>query len=652
MNETGEGSVMNVAQGTAGSAGRDAAKDTGKGVDEANARGAVESADRGAGRDTGGNSARQTARDTTRRAADNTAWYKEMSFYQIWPRSFMDGNGDGIGDLYGIYEKLDYIESLGVDGIWFSPLYVSPNADYGYDIADYMRISPEYGDMEIFKKVLGGAHERGLRVIMDLVINHTSSEHAWFKAGIADPEGQYHDYYFWRKARPGGKLPNNWDSLFEGKAWEYNEELDEYYLHIFAKKQPDLNMDNPLVREEVKQIMRFWLDQGVDGFREDVITFISKAPGLPNQYLMPAARGIKHYSNGPRIHEYLGEFKRDVLDHYDCMTVGEAPMMTPDTALSYIDESGAKELDLMFHFQHMEADCLFTDYYPRPFSLRKLKRAFSRWQSALSGRAWNTLYLENHDHPRSISRYGSEKYRVESGKMLAASFLFQQGTPFIYQGQEIGMTNIALESIDEYRDVVTKNEYSKRSRQSEEKKMALIHRASRESARTPMQWSNAANAGFTTGDPWFAVNPNYPEVNIEQAEADEDSLLHFYRRALRLRKEMPVILWGSYTEHYPRNKHFYVYERAYEGARLLVICSFSEQERKAKVPPGFDLAKGELLLSNYGASPARKAGAMREAGAAEEAGVTGETGVTSEAGSIEGRSFIARPFETRVYLFS
>ena len=552
----------------------------------------------------------------------NNHWYKEMSFYQIWPRSFKDGNGDGIGDLYGIYEKLDYVKSLGVDGIWFSPLYVSPNADYGYDIADYRRIAPEYGDAEIFKKVLDGAHERGLRVIMDLVVNHTSSEHEWFKAGIADPESPYHDYYFWRKPRRGGKPPNNWDSLFEGKAWEYNAELDEYYLHLFAKKQPDLNMDNPLVREEVKDIMRFWLDLGVDGFREDVITFVSKVPGLPSQHFMPAARGIKHYSNGPRIHEYLSEFKRDVLDHYDCITIGEAPMMKPQVALSYIDEGGAKELDLMFHFQHMEADCLFIDYYPRPFSLRKLKRAFTRWQNSLNGRAWNALYLENHDHPRVISRYGSEHYRVESGKMLAASYLFQQGTPFIYQGQEIGMTNISLPTIDDYKDVMTKNEYVKRARQPEEKKMALIRRATRESARTPLQWSAEKNAGFTEGEPWFAVNPNYPEVNVERDEANENSILNFYRKALKLRKETPVILWGGYKEHYPRSTSFYAYERSHKGTRLLVICYFGAKEKRFTTPRGFDLAKGQLLLSNYEQNP------------------------------VEDNSFQARPYETRVYLFT
>ncbi len=549
----------------------------------------------------------------------NNDWYREMAFYQIWPRSFMDGNGDGIGDLFGIYDKLDYIKSLNVDGIWFSPLYPSPNADYGYDISNYTQISAEYGGLAIFKKVLDGAHGRGLRVIMDLVVNHTSDEHEWFKAGARDKESPYHDYYFWRKGKPGGKPPNNWDSLFEGKAWKYSKELDEYYLHVFAEKQPDLNMDNPRVREEVKRVMRFWLDMGVDGFREDVITFISKTPGLPDDRLAPAARGMKYYKDGPSIHRYLQEFRRDVLAHYDCITIGEAPMMTPKAALSYIGGS-EKELDLMFHFQHMEADCMFTEYMPRPFSLRKLKRAFSRWQYSVNGRGWNTLYLENHDHPRVISRYGSETYRTESGKALAAAYLFQQGTPFVYQGQEIGMTNISLETIDDYKDVMARNEYAKRKNQPESKKMALIRRATRDSARTPMQWSAEKNAGFTQGEPWFGINPNFTQVNVEREEANENSLLNFYRKALKFRKETPAALYGHYREHCPRSRSFYVYERSYEDTRLLVICYFGDGARMFKVPKGFDLKKGELVLSNYAQN------------------------------SIENNGFTARPYETRVYL--
>ena len=384
-------------------------------------------------------------------------WYKQLVVYQIWPRSFCDGNGDGIGDLEGVLSKLDYLQDLGINCIWFSPLYPSPNADFGYDIADYKNIHKEYGNLDLFRQVLDGAHKRGMKVIMDLVVNHTSDEHEWFIKS-KDPSSPYHDYYFWRKGRLGGKLPpNNWLSCFEGKAWERDEKSGEYYLHVFAKKQPDLNHDNPKVRQEVKDIMKFWLDMGVDGFREDVITFISKRPGLPNGIPLPIGCGIEHYMDGPNIHKYLSEY-REITDKYDCFTVGEAPMMTPDNALKYIDESH-KELDMMFHFQHIEADAFLIDFLQTKFRLKEMKRAFTNWQNKLNGRAWNTLYIENHDHPRIISRYGSEKYRVQSGKMLANMYMLQQGTPFVYQGQELGMLNTRLGSIDDYVDCFVKNNY-------------------------------------------------------------------------------------------------------------------------------------------------------------------------------------------------
>lgn len=374
-------------------------------------------------------------------------WYKQLVVYQIWPRSFCDGNGDGIGDLEGVLSKLDYLQDLGINCIWFSPLYPSPNADFGYDIADYKNIHKEYGNLDLFRQVLDGAHKRGMKVIMDLVVNHTSDEHEWFIKS-KDPSSPYHDYYFWRKGRLGGKLPpNNWLSCFEGKAWERDEKSGEYYLHVFAKKQPDLNHDNPKVRQEVKDIMKFWLDMGVDGFREDVITFISKRPGLPNGIPLPIGCGIEHYMDGPNIHKYLSEY-REITDKYDCFTVGEAPMMTPDNALKYIDESH-KELDMMFHFQHIEADAFLIDFLQTKFRLKEMKKAFTNWQNKLNGRAWNTLYIENHDHPRIISRYGNEKYRVQSGKMLANMYMLQQGTPFVYQGQELGMLNTRLGSIDD-----------------------------------------------------------------------------------------------------------------------------------------------------------------------------------------------------------
>ena len=552
---------------------------------------------------------------------ERTYWYKDAVLYQIWPRSFKDSDGDGVGDLIGVYEKLDYIKSLNVDAIWFSPLYPSPNADYGYDVMDYMDISAEYGGMPAFKKVLDGAHERGIRVIMDLVVNHTSDEHPWFQASRRGEE-PYKDYYIWRKARPDGTLPNNWDSLFEGKAWQYDEVRGEYYMHLFAVKQPDLNMDNPRVREEVKKIMRFWLDMGVDGFREDVITFIAKAPGLPNAYpKIPLANGLRHYSNRPETHEYLKEFKRDVLSQYDCFIVGESPMTDANTALRYVTEGPNQVLDEMIAFSHMEADCFMVDTIRRPFNLVKMKKAFSDWQYKLAGRGWNALYIENHDHPRIISRYGSEKYRTESGKMLAAMYMLQKGTPFIYQGQEIGMTNMPLPELGMYKDVMTFNSARLLSKFLPQKKvLAFIQQGTRENARSPMQWDDGPNAGFTTGRPWFFVNGNFVEVNVRSEDRDPDSLLNFYRRLIAFRKTTDVVLRGDYREIYPKDKNFYVYERRYFEQRLLVICSFSPELQRFNAPDDVNLDKWRLVLRNY------------------------ETCFNI------GNGFTARPYELRVYM--
>ena len=549
---------------------------------------------------------------------ERSRWYKDMVFYQIWPRSFKDGNGDGMGDLYGVYEKLDYIKSLGADGIWFSPLYPSPGADCGYDVADYMDIDPMYGGMDAFKKVLEGAHARGMKVVMDLVVNHTSDEHQWFQKSRKRIE-PYTDYYIWRPAGPDGKLPNNWDSNFEGKAWTWDEERGEYYLHLFAVKQPDLNMDNPLVREEVKKILRFWLELGVDGFREDVITYISKKDGLPNDRLFPIYKGMPHYNHGPRVHEYLAEFKRDVLDHYDCFTVAEAPLVSPRLALDYIDETTG-QIDMMIQFQCQCADCLFTDYIHTPFSLRRLKRAWRSWQTKLAGKAWNVLYLENHDHPRIIQRYGSDKFWKESGKMLAAAYLFQQGTPFVYQGQELGMLNWYPTDPSLYEDVQTRWQFEHWGvNKPMEKRLRRIWHGSRDSARTPVQWSGEENAGFTTGTPWFHVNPNYPSINAAQQEDDPDSILNFYRKAISLRKRLSAVRHGSYEEYQKHSSRLYVYARRDEGQTLLVVCSFSEKDTPFKAPRGFDLSQGELILSNYPDTP------------------------------LHGNGFTARPYEVRVY---
>ena len=530
---------------------------------------------------------------------ERTRWYKDKVFYQIWPRSFKDGDGDGMGDLLGVYEKLDYIKSLGCDGIWFSPLYPSPGADCGYDIADYMDIAPEFGGMEAFKKVLEGAHQRDMKVIMDLVVNHTSDEHEWFQKSRQRIE-PYTDYYIWRPAGKDGKLPNNWDSLFEGKAWTYDEVRGEYYLHLFAIKQPDLNMDNPLVREEVKKVLKFWLDMGVDGFREDVITFISKKDGLPNDYIMPASKGLSFYNHGPRIHEYLTEFRNDVLQNYDCVTLAEAPMVTPKQALKYIEEGPNQEIDMMIQFQTQCADSLFSDYFPLPFSLPKLKKAFSKWQHKLEDRGWNMLYMENHDHPRIISRYGSEKFWKESGKMLAVSYLFQQGTPFIYQGQEIGMQNWRPSDPDMYEDVQTRWQYEHvATNKKPEKRLKRLWRSSRDSARTPMQWDGTEHAGFTTGEPWFYVNPNYNRINVAQQEEDPDSVLNFYRKAIALRKKLSCVRYGNYVEYKKASSKLYVYSRQDSRQRILVVCSFSKKKMRFRAPSCFPTDTAILALCNY-----------------------------------------------------
>ncbi len=559
-------------------------------------------------------------------------WYKEMSFYQIWVRSFADGNGDGIGDLYGVYEKLEYVKSLGVDGIWFSPIYPSPNADYGYDISDYKDIHPDFGTLDQFKKVLNKAHELGLKIIMDLVVNHTSDEHPWFLESRKGKDNPYSDYYIWRDK------PNNWNSLFEGKAWEYDEQRGQYYLHIFAKKQPDLNMDNPKVREEVESIMRFWLDMGVDGFREDVINFISKKEGLPNGIpFLPAVNGMPYYKDGPHIHEYMAQFRK-VCNEYDCFQIGEGPMTTVKSAMKYLT-GPTKSLDMMISFDHMMADCLYTEYVHRPFSLVKLKKAFSKWQYALQGKAWNSLYLENHDHPRVVSRYGSEHYHRESGSMLAASFIFQRGTPFIYQGQEIGMTNIRLKSIDQYVDVSSKTNYnSYHLKDDVYDRLRRIHHSSRDSARTPMQWSKKKYAGFSTVKPWFYVNPNYGKINVEEEEKDEYSILNFYRKCLNLRKSSRTLIYGRYHEFFPKDTNIYMYERVLKDDAYLIVCSFSHFPVKVSLPKKYVGKQGKLVLCNYPKGVHEKAYSLWELYNRELYKVANEHGMF-------------KPYECRVYRF-
>ena len=571
--------------------------------------------------------------------------FRKMSFYQIWIRSFCDGNGDGIGDLYGVYDKLEYIKKLGVDGIWFSPIFPSPNADYGYDISDYKNIHPDYGTLDQFKKVLDRAHELGLKVLLDLVINHTSDEHPWFLESCKGKDNPYSDYYIWRDPHFKGeeKLPpNNWYSQFEGLAWEYNEQREQYYLHVFAKKQPDLNMDNPKVREEVKSIMRFWLDMGVDGFREDVINFISKVPEMPNGLsFVPAINGLPFYKDGPNLYRYLEEF-REVAKEYGAVQIGEAPFTTVPTALTYI--GGRKRvLDMLIQFDTMMADCFMTEYVYHGFRLRKLKRAFRKWQYGLQGKAWFALYLENHDHPRVVSRYGNRRFWRESGSMLAACYILQRGTPFLYQGQELGMTNIALNSIDKYIDVAAKNAYNSFFlRDSVERRLERIHVSTRDSARTPVQWTGGRNAGFTTGTPWFRVNPNYSFINAEVEDRDPLSILNFYRRCLALRKRSETLLRGTYREYFRASSRLYMYERKYRKdtgtQRILVICSFSRDEFRYRLPRGYNGARATLLLDNY----------ISEKAMRENPETAGNSGGKKEGAGVMGQ---LKPYEVQVWEF-
>lgn len=536
--------------------------------------------------------------------------FKEMCVYQIWPRSFADGNNDGIGDLKGTLDKLDYIKSLGADAIWFSPLYPSPQKDYGYDIADYCNINPEYGTLDDFKAVLDGAHARGMMVIMDLVINHTSNEHEWFKKSVKREE-PYTDFYIWRKGRGknGKRPPNNWMSTFPGPAWEYCEERGEFYLHLYAKEQPDLNHDNPAVRDAIKRVMRFWLDMGVDGFREDVITQISKTEGLPDgNPLLPIARGIEKYSNGPHIHEYLAEY-REVAKEYGAFQIGEAPMITPEVALKYI-EGENRELDMMIGFKHMEADCIAVSWLHTPFSLVKLKKAYQNWQTKLYKRGWNVNYLENHDQPRVISRYGSEMARVKSGKALGMAYTFLSGTQFVYQGQEIGMISPYFDETPEgedpwtqFKDVSTfcARDIMRKFGFVDKHILKAAHTAARDCARTPMQWSSAKNGGFCDCDPWYAVNPDYVDVNVESEEKDEDSLLAFYRCLIAARKKYAACaIYGRFELHLKRHRRLFVYDKiSDDGDKLTVVVNLSDKNVNASKIKKYIDKNATQILSVY-----------------------------------------------------
>ena len=537
----------------------------------------------------------------------NNTWWKESVVYQIYPRSFCDSNGDGIGDLRGIIGKLDYLQTLGVDVVWLSPVYKSPNDDNGYDISDYQDIMDEFGTLADWEEMLAGMHQRGIKLVMDLVVNHTSDEHPWFVESRRSADNPYRDYYIWRPGKDG-REPNNWVSHFSGSAWQYDEATAEYYLHLFSRKQPDLNWENPAVRRDVFAMMRWWLDKGIDGFRMDVINMISKAPGLPDVPAVSRDRyqyGGQYFIHGPRLLEFLDAMKQEVLSQYDILTVGETPAADPQRASEITnEETGA--LSMVFQFEHMGLDedpAGSSKWDIKPWDLLDLKRVMSRWQKGLEGRGWNSLYLSNHDQPRSLSRFGDDgRYRVESAKLLATFLHMQQGTPYVYQGEEIGMTNVAFETITDYRDIETLNVYREfvvNEGRDPQAVLSIIHAKSRDNARTPFQWDDRAQAGFTTGTPWIKVNPNYTEINAKQALTDPDSIFYYYQKLIRLRKAHPLIVYGTYDLILDAHPQIYAFTRTWHDDRLLVMLNFTAHAPVLALPSDITFGETELLISNY-----------------------------------------------------
>ncbi|MEQ8153821.1 MAG: alpha-glucosidase [Clostridiaceae bacterium] len=534
-------------------------------------------------------------------------WWKESVVYQIYPRSFMDSNGDGIGDLQGIISKLDYLKELGINVVWLSPVYKSPNDDNGYDISDYEDIMDDFGTMEDWNFLIEEMHKRDIKLVMDLVVNHSSDEHRWFKEARKSKDNPYRDYYIWR---PGidGKAPTDWTACFGGSAWEYDETTEEYYLHMFSKKQPDLNWENPKLRQEVYNMMKFWLDKGVDGFRMDVINMISKKEVL-SSYEDYKNRSIMHKNfspNGARVHDFLQEMNQEVSSEYDIMTVGECPGVTPEQAQLYTAED-RKELNMVFQFEHMSLDEQnnTNKWHLKPLVLLDLKENLSKWQTQLNGNGWNSLYWNNHDQPRIVSRFGDDKnYPVESAKMLGTLLHMMQGTPYIYQGEEIGMTNVRFNSIEKYKDIETLNMYRENIKENEEnihELMESIYAKSRDNARTPMQWDASENAGFSKGKSWIDVNLNYPYINVEKALKDKDSVFYYYKKLIELRKKHEIIVYGSYELILKDHESIFAYTRNLEDKKLLVICNFTGMPAGFDLPDNIVYKSSELLISNYDA---------------------------------------------------
>ncbi len=540
-------------------------------------------------------------------------WWQNAVIYQIYPRSFADGNGDGIGDLAGIAQHLDYLVSLGVDVIWLSPIYPSPQADNGYDISNYQDIEPVFGSLAEFDALLSEIHKRGMKLMMDLVVNHTSDEHPWFIESRSSTSNPKRDWYWWRPARAGmqagapGAEPTNWVSFFSGSVWQFDEASGEYYLHLFDRKQPDLNWENPEVRQAVYAMMRWWLDRGIDGFRMDVINMISKDTTLPDGHVLSGGLwgdGEPYFICGPRWHEYLQEMHREVFADRPgrFITVGEAPEITVDEARLCTDQARA-ELDMVFHFEHVQLGYGEGGKWDIvPFSLLDLKAVFGRWQAGLAEVGWNSLYWNNHDQPRAVSRFGDDgAYRVQAAKLLATVLHLHRGTPYIYQGEELGMTNFPFASIEDFQDVESLNHYTAAiaSGQDPAKVLAALRQRGRDNARTPMQWDNTPQAGFTVGKPWMAVNPNYHLINANAALADHDSILHYYRKLIALRHSLPVVALGDFTMLLAQDPHIYAFTRHLEDVELLVLANFSHEVVAVDLPNANDWAVAEELLANY-----------------------------------------------------
>lgn len=544
---------------------------------------------------------------------EQRSWWKEAVVYEVYPRSFNDSNGDGIGDLQGVTQKLDYLKSLGVDVIWLGPMYQSPNADNGYDISNYERIMDEFGTMADFNSLLAGLHQRDMKLILDLVVNHTSDEHRWFKESRKSTDNPYRDFYIWKDPAPDGGPPNNWVSYFSGSAWQMDSTTNQYYLHLFAKKQPDLNWDNTAVRDSIYSMMHFWLDKGVDGFRMDVVSLYSKKPGFPS--FPPDFNGdfAHFYANGPHEHEYLKEMNKRVLRDYDIMTVGEASGVKLDEAPLYVSPE-RHELDMIFQFELMGIDHQPKNYLEhRDWTLPEFKHIVNKWDSAMAGKGWNSIFLGNHDNPRVVSRFGNDStYRQESAKVFATFLMTMRGTPYIYQGDELGMTNVPFKTIDDFRDIDTFNKYKEIKRQGGDLEHFLDQERmfGRDNSRSPMQWNDHAYAGFSTHEPWIMVNPNYTEINAANEDSLKHSVLNYYRKVITYRKNHPGLVYGDFDVLNPSDENIFAYLRKGEKNNFLVVMNFTDNETSFNLPERATTQSWNIELDSYEGQPSIKNGTI------------------------------------------